>query len=218
MPSAPGCALLARLKSVRWARRRVWRRKGPALPRAHVHSRRCSGKDGAKRGKTLRGRWRRSVGSHGAFFAARFAGDGRRSRGGPRWGGTGAFAFRRMRLRPGNARFFCGAKSRLLMAAGMAGQGNGRALFPHAAFDGSFRIGRGRSAPCGGFFAARFAGDGKGVRAEGPGVCDRRVRLWEDVPAPRGCPFLLRREESFVDGCGDGGPREKPRALSTCGF
>ena len=90
MPSAPGCALSARLKSVRRARRRVWRRKGPALPRAHAHSRRCSGKDRAKRGKTLRGRWTRSVGSLRGLFSARFAGDGRRLRGGPRWGGTGA--------------------------------------------------------------------------------------------------------------------------------
>ena len=90
----------------------------------------------------------------GALFAARFAGDGRRLRGGPRWGRTGALAFGRMRLRPGNARFFCGAKSRSLMAAGMAGQGNGRALFPHAAFDGAFCIGCGRLAPSGGFCRA----------------------------------------------------------------
>ena len=74
--------------------------------------------------------------------------------GGSRWGGTGAFAFGRMRLRPGDARFFCGAKSRSLMAAGMAGQGKGRALFLHAAFDGAFCIGCGRLAPSGGFCRA----------------------------------------------------------------
>ena len=118
----------------------------------------------------------------------------------------------------GDARSFCGAKSRSLMAAGMAGQEKGRALFLHAAFDGAFCVGYGRLALSGTFFAARFAEDGEAFVRRAPVGRDGRVCLWEDVPAPRGCPFLLRREESFVDGCGDGGPRERPRALSTRGF
>ena len=101
--------------------------------------------------------------SPGPFFAARFAEDGRRLRGGSRWGGTGAFAFGRMRLRPGDARFFCGAKSRSLMAAGMAGQGKAarsfrtRLLMGLSASDAVGWLPRG-------LFAARFAGDGRRSR------------------------------------------------------
>ena len=133
MPSAPGCALSARLRSVRRASWRVWWRKAPLFPGRMPIRGGVPGKTGRREGKR-----RAALDAVGwlprGLFAARFAGDGRRSRGGPRWGGTGAFAFGRMRLRFG------------------------------------------------------------------------------------GCPFLLRREESFVDGCGDGGPREKPRALSARGF
>ena len=88
--------------------------------------------------------------------------------GGSRWGGTGAFAFRRMRLRPGDARFFCGAKSRSLMAAGMAGQGKAARSFYTRLLMGLSALDVVGWLPPGAF-AARFAGDGKGVRAEGPG-------------------------------------------------
>ena len=86
----------------------------------------------------------------------------------------------------GDARSFCGAKSRSLMAAGMAGQGKSRALFPHAAFDGAFCVGRGRLALSGAFFAARFAEDGEAFVRRVPVGRDGRGAIARDRPRRRG--------------------------------
>ena len=80
-------------------------------------------------------RWRRSVGSLRDLFCRAFRGGReRRSRGGSRGMRQACSPLGGCACAPGNARFFCGAKSRSLVAAGMAGQGKGRALFLHAAF------------------------------------------------------------------------------------
>ena len=104
----------------------------------------------------------------GGAFAARFAGDGRRLRGGSRWGGTGAFAFWGMRLRFGGCPFLLRREESFVDGCGDGGPGKGRALFLHAAFDGTFRVGCGQMAPSGGFFLRVSRGTG-GVCAEGPG-------------------------------------------------
>ena len=89
-------------------------------------------------------------------------------RGGSRWGRTGALAFGRMRLRPGNARFFCGAKSRLLMVAGMAGQGKAARSFRTRLLMGLSALDAVGWLPQGPFLPRGSRGTG-GVCAEGPG-------------------------------------------------
>ena len=102
-----------------------------------------------------------------------------------------------------------------------AGVGGGRlvpsgGLLPHVSR--AFSVVGGRLAPSGSPFCCAVRGGREAFARRAPVGRDGRVRLWEDAPAPGGCPFLLRREESFVDGCGDGGPGEWPRALSARGF
>ena len=217
MPSAPGCALLARLKSVRRARRRVWWRKARssqgACPFAAVfRERRGEERENAARALEAVGWF-----PPGGFCRAFRGGRERRLRGGPRWGGTGAFAFGRMRLRPGDARFFCGAKSRLLMAAGMAGQGKGRALFLHAAFDGSFCVGCGWLAPSGGFFLRVSRGTG-GVRAEVPRGEGRARLPLGGCACARGMPVSFAARRVVRWWLRGWRAKERPRALSTRGF
>ena len=99
----------------------------------------------------------------GAFFCAFRGGRGGVCAEGPGGEGRARSPLGGCACTPGHARFFCGAKSRLLMAAGMVGQGKAarsfrtRLLMGLSASDAVGWLPRG-------LFAARFAGDGRRLR------------------------------------------------------